>query len=273
MSTETSSKRPGRRAHLIIVLFAFALVLLPFLFWYQTWFGRRLPDRDIGKYLTDTSKPRQSQHALVQIGDRLAAGDTSVRQWYPQVIQVSSSPTLELRQTAAWIMGQDHTYAPFHEPLRKLLKDPEPMVRRNAALSLSNFRDADALPEIRAMLQPSTIVAPVSGVLTYRLKEGDRVNPGTLVARIGETEVRTQLPGEVRSLARSDGAEVKQGEPIVHLSADNDHAWEGLRALHGMGQAEDLEAVGRFVRGWPGMPDRLRQQAELTLAAIKSRVR
>lgn len=267
------SNRPGRRAYLLITLFAFALVLLPFLFWYQTWFGRRLPDRDIGKYLADTSKPRQSQHALVQIGDRLTAGDTSVRQWYPQVIHVSSNPSLELRQTAAWIMGQDHSYTPFRDALRKLLKDPEPMVRRNAALALSNFKDPDALPEIREMLQPSTVVAPTSGAVRYRLKEGDFVNPGTLVARIGETEVRTQLPGEVRSLAKPDGTEVKQGEPIAHLSADNDHAWEALRALHGMGGAEDLEPVSRYVRGWPGMPDRLRQQAELTMSAIKSRVR
>jgi hypothetical protein len=40
-------KRPGRRAYLLITLFAFLLVLFPFLFWYATWFGRKLSDRDI----------------------------------------------------------------------------------------------------------------------------------------------------------------------------------------------------------------------------------
>ena len=62
--------------------------------------------------------------------------------WYPQVVEQAASPNLEIRQTAAWIMGQDHNYAPFHEALLKLLHDPEPMVRRNAALGLAGFGDS-----------------------------------------------------------------------------------------------------------------------------------
>jgi hypothetical protein len=72
----------------------------------------------------------QINHALVQLGERLSRGQNASR-WYPQVIADSASPNLEIRQTAAWIMGQDHAYAPFHEALLKLLHDPEPMVRRN----------------------------------------------------------------------------------------------------------------------------------------------
>ena len=48
-------------------------------------------------------------------------------------------------------MGQDHRYQPFHEALLKLVNDPEPMVRRNAALGLTNFEDPAALP---VLLQP-----------------------------------------------------------------------------------------------------------------------
>jgi multidrug efflux pump subunit AcrA (membrane-fusion protein) len=265
------AKRPGKRAYLLVSLFTLALVGLPFLFWYQTWFGRKLTDATIAEYLADTSKPRHSQHALVQIADQLADGDTSAKQWYPEIVRLASSPAAELRQTTAWIMGRDHTYGPFHEALRKLLNDPEPIVRRNAALALCNFQDADALGELRKMLLPSEIAAPVAGVVRYRLKEGQFVNPGTLVARVGDTEIRAKLPGEVRSLVRQDGSQVTAGEEIVDLSADNDHALEALKALYVVGRREDLEPVQRYVRGWPGMPDNLREQATYTLKAIQSR--
>jgi len=172
-------KRPGRRAYLLITLFAFLLVLFPFLFWYGTWFGRRLSDREIDEYLNNAAaKPRQAQHALVQIGERLSRGDVQVKRWYPKIIDAASSPAIELRQSAAWIMGQDHSYEPFHDALRKLLSDPSPMVRRNAALSLSNFHDTAALPELRSMLKPSSILSPVAGRVTFRLKDGEYVNPG-----------------------------------------------------------------------------------------------
>src|SRR5579872_6736870 len=146
------SQRPSRKAYLLITLFAFLLVLFPFLFWYYTWFGRKLTDSDIDQYLADRSKPRHAQHALVQIGERLNQHRDATR-WYPGVIAQASSPSLELRQTAAWIMGQDRNYPPFHQTLLQLIHDPQPMVRRNAALALSVFDDAAARPELISMLR------------------------------------------------------------------------------------------------------------------------
>src|SRR5579872_4276836 len=105
------SQRPSRKAYLLITAFAFLLVLFPFLFWYYTWFGRKLTDDQIDAYFADTSKPRHAQHALVQIGERISQG-RNVSRWYPNVVQEASSPNLELRQTAAWIMGQDRSYVP-----------------------------------------------------------------------------------------------------------------------------------------------------------------
>ena len=61
-----------QRAYLLITLFALLLVLFPFLFWYMTWFGRKLSDAQITEYMADHGKPRHEQHALVQIGERLA---------------------------------------------------------------------------------------------------------------------------------------------------------------------------------------------------------
>jgi biotin carboxyl carrier protein len=264
------SSRPGRRAYLLIALFALALVLLPFLFWYNTWFGRKLSDSDLDAYFADRAKPRHAQHALVQVGERMTHRQNASR-WYPQVIAQSSSPVLEIRQTAAWIMGQDRTYAPFHEALLRLIHDPEPMVRRNAALSLAAFNDPAARPELIAMLRPYTLTAPEAGPLRYRLRVGDYVNPGTMIAHIGEKEVRSPVPGEVRALDARDGGAVQRGESLADLSADKNHVFEALRGLVLVGQKDDLEDVRRFTRPVSGMPEDVFRQAQLTVQAIEGR--
>src|SRR6202166_4028394 len=53
-----------------IVFFAtgWLIVLMPFLFWWNTWFGRHLSDQQLTEYLHDDKKPRHIQHALVQLG-------------------------------------------------------------------------------------------------------------------------------------------------------------------------------------------------------------
>jgi biotin carboxyl carrier protein len=267
-----SSKRPGPKAYLLITLFAVLLVLFPFLFWYYTWFGRRLSARDLDEYFADKSHPRHAQHALVQLSDRLARHE-NVSRWYPSVIQQVSSPNLELRETAAWVMGQDPSYAPFHEALLKLVHDPEPMVRRNAATALAAFGDATAREELDEMLRPYSVRAPVAGKLKYRLKLGDYVNPGTLVGHIGDAEIRSAVPGEVRSLDRQDGDTVNVGDGLADLSADPNHVWEALRGLYLVGQSPDLEEVQRYTRPVPGMPDRVVQQAQSTAEAIQTRAK
>jgi HEAT repeat protein len=265
-----SSKRPGPKAYLLITLFALLLVLFPFLFWYYTWFGRHLSASDIDQYFADKSKPRHAQHALVQLSDRLARHE-NISHWYPDVMAQASMPNLELRLTAAWVMGQDPTYAPFHETLLRLLHDSEPMVRRNAATSLAAFGDGAGRPELVDMLKPYTILAPVAGKIDYRLKLGDYVNPGTLVGHIGDTEVRSAVPGEVRDLDKREGDAVNTGDSLADLSADPNHVWEALRALYLVGQSSDLEAVQRFTRPNAGMPEKVLRQAELTAEAIRTR--
>src|SRR3989442_6277142 len=265
-----ASRRPGRRAYILITLFALALVLFPFLFWYNTWFGRKLGDAELDRYFSDSGKPRHAQHALVQLGERVAQ-HRNIARWYPRVLEQSASPSLEFRQTAAWIMGQDHGYAPFHEALGRLIRDPQPMVRRNAALALAGFNDPVARRELVAMLRPYPVLSPAQGALKYRLKPGDYANPGTLLARVGESEVRSPVPGEVRGLAGQDGRVVQAGDPLAELGADKNHVWEALRALYLVGQAEDLEQVRHFARPVPGMPDTVVRQALLTAQAIESR--
>jgi biotin carboxyl carrier protein len=266
----SSHRRPGRKAYLFITLLAFLMVLFPFLFWYQTWFGRKLTDTQLDEYFADRGKPRHTQHALVQIGERLQRHQ-DVARWYPRVIEASSSQSLELRTTAAWIMGQDPKYAPFHQTLLRLIQDPQPMVRRNAALALAAFGDPASRPELTAMLRTYTVNAPAAGVVKYRLKLGEYVNPGTLVARVGSTEVRSAVPGEVRSLEKQEGAKVQAGDALADLGADKNHVWEALRALDLVGQPADLEDVERFTRPLPGISDTIVRQATLTAETIRTR--
>jgi len=262
--------RPSRRVYLLVSLVALALVLLPFLFWYDTWFGRRLDDGRLDQYLKEANRPRRAQQALAQIGERIGRGDAAARRWYPRVVELASHTSAEMRQTTAWIMGQDRRHEPFRAPLRRLLADSSPMVRRNAALSLAGFGDPAALAELRAMLAPSTIAAPGDGTVRYRLKVGEYVNPGTLVARVGESEMRSILPGEIRRLLRPQGSAVRVGEPLVELAADQTHIWEALRGLYLVGEREDLEPVRQIARGM-GVSSRIRQQAALTARQISSR--
>ena len=145
------------------------------------------------------------------------------------------------------------------------------MVRRNAALSLAAFGDPTARGELVAMLRPYEVRSPVAGVVRYRLKLGDYVNPGTLLAHVGETEVRSSAPGEVRSLEHKEGDTVAQGDILADLSVDKNHAWEALRALYVVGQLQDLEDVQRFTRPVQGLPESVARQAALTVQAIQSR--
>jgi hypothetical protein len=262
------NRPPSRRAYLLVTLVAAALVLLPFWFWYDTWFGRRLGDDAIEEYLGNEERPRRIQQALVQIGERISRGDTGVRRWYPRLIELASHQNGELRQTVAWIMGQDRSHEPFRGALRRLLNDPLPLVRRNAALALAAFRDNSGLPELRGMLRPSVVLAPKSGTVQFRLQLGDYANPGTLLARINGTEVRSELPGPVREHLAKDGATIAKGQPLVSLGADDQHAWEALRALYLVGTRDEIDDARRFLRSSNG---KLAEQAQLTLRKIESR--
>src|SRR5271170_1437458 len=133
--------RMSTRNRLLFFATGWLIVLMPFLFWWNTWFGRRLSDKQLAEYLQDDKKPRHIQHALVQIGERVARHDVSVTRWYPDVVRLASYPIEEVRNTDAWVMGQDVSSkeaasAGFHEALLKMLTDPSIVVRGNAALSL-----------------------------------------------------------------------------------------------------------------------------------------
>jgi hypothetical protein len=199
----------SRKQMAMIIPAAIGVVVVPFMFWYQTWFGRGLTNIEMEQYLGDNQHPRKVQHALIQISARVTQDDSSVRRWYPQVVALARHPSPEIRAMSAWVMGQDNTSEVFRRALVECLEDSDPMVRRNAALSLVRFGDARGRPELVKILEP--------------------------------------------------------------VSPDFDQVWEALRGLYFVGQPEDLTGVERYQRGRTEMPDRVRQQAELTARAIRIR--
>ncbi|MFB3921323.1 MAG: HEAT repeat domain-containing protein [Terriglobia bacterium] len=269
-----SSALPKR--NLAIAIVPALLVLITFLFWYQTWFGRQLSDSEMTECLTENSAPHRTQHALAQLAERITRGDSSARRWYPQVIALASSRESGLRLMAAWTMGQDNRSPEFQNALRRLLDDPEPMVRRNAALGLARFEDASGRGELLAMLRPFTLTAPQAGTLSFRLGVGDDVRNGGIVAQIQPADgkridVLAPIAGQVDRRVATEGAAVAVGDPIAILAPSEDQVWESLRALYLIGSRDDLEEVERFMQGAPGTSDRIRQQAAAAAAAIRRR--
>ncbi|HEY0762242.1 MAG TPA: HEAT repeat domain-containing protein [Pyrinomonadaceae bacterium] len=256
-----------------ILFLAILFVAATFLAWYFSWFGRELSDADISKYLADEKNPRHVQHALLQIQQRMERGDTSAKNWYPQVVTLSGNPETEFRLTVAWLMGFDNKSQEFHDALVKLLRDPEPIVRRNAALALVRFEDSSGREELVSMLKPYVLKAPVEGVVASSMHEGSTVGRRTPLARIEQpdgkiAELRSPLPGRVNKIFKSNGSQVSRDEDLISLNSDEETVWEALRALAIVGTKDDLPVIQTYMESGSG---RVKEQAQLTLKAINHR--
>jgi len=258
-----------------ILILAILFVVGSFLAWYFTWFGRGLSDADISLYLVDEKHPRHVQHALLQIQQHIERGDQNAKQWYPQILALSDNGETEFRLTVAWLMGFDNKSEEFHQALLKLVKDPEPIVRRNAALALVRFNDPTGRPELLAMLSPYELKATTEGTVASTLKEGSQLARGTLLVRIAQNqntvEVRSPLPGKVKRLVAPSGSRVAPGAVLLTINSDEGSVWEALRGLALVGNASDLPVVERYTKNDQTVSERIKQQAALTARAIKSR--
>ncbi|MGQ0761388.1 MAG: HEAT repeat domain-containing protein [Acidobacteriota bacterium] len=300
------SRRPS---NIWLIIVASLFIIVPFLTWYFTWFGRALSDEKIVEYLADEKKPRNIQHALTQIESRMEKNDPTARKFYPRILELTKSPSAEVRKTVAWVMGQDNTSEEFHRALLSLLTDPEPLVRRNAALQLVRFTvngqpDGSGRPELRAMLQPFEAKSPIAGTIVSILPVGSELRAGALLARIRSAslsaslithhsspitsptspntqhptplpvsgdvqEFRAAVDGEIASLAVKEGDAVTAGQTIATLKPDEASVSAALRALAYVGTAEDLSLVESLAQA--GGNSEMASQASTTAKAIRSR--
>lgn len=289
-----STPPPKRPSNIWLIIVAALFIIVPFLTWYFTWFGRALSDEKIAEYLVDEKHPRNIQHALAQIEARMERNDQSVRKFYPRILELAKNPHAEVRKTVAWVMGQDNKSEEFHRALLDLLKDTEPLVRRNAALQLVRFTDANGKPdgsgrpELRAMLQPFEAKSPLNGTIVSILPVGSELRAGALLARIrvvspaatpntqpptpiyGDVqEFRAPVDGEIASLAVKEGDAVMAGQTIATLKPDAASMSAALRALAYVGTSEDLSAVMSLAQA--NVDADIGRQASVTANAIRSR--
>jgi hypothetical protein len=279
--TPDASKPPkprmSTRNRLLFFVTGWLIVLMPFLFWWNTWFGRQLSEKQLAEYLQDQKHPRHIQHALVQIGEQITRHDASVTQWYPQVVRLASDPVEEVRNTDAWVMGQDSSGAGFHEALLKMLADPSLMVRGNAALSLVRFGDASGRPQILELLQPATVIATQPGKVIDTSAVGTTIHQAGIVAKLqaGDQtiEIRSPITGRLRTLSAQTGQTVAAGAAIATIDPGTEQVWEALRALYLIGQPEDIAAVTPYERELPDISNDVRHQAIETEKAIRDRMK
>ncbi len=269
------ARTPRRPSNIWLIIVAALFIIVPFLAWYFTWFGRNLSDADIATYLAEEKNPRHIQHALLQVEQKIERRDPSAKQFYPQIISSSKSSFAEVRKTAAWVMGQDPGSEEFHQALLALLKDTEPLVRRNAALQLIRFGDAAGRPELLSMLKSFEARSPIAGKIVSLLPQGSTIRAGAMLARIRDTsdnvqEFRSPVDGKVAAPALfKEGDQVTANQTLFVLTPDQTTVLDALRALAYVGAKEDLPAIESCAQN--GADAEIVQQARQTIQAIQTR--
>lgn len=267
--------RPRRPSNIWLIIVAALFIVVPFLTWYLTWFGRGLSDRELTTYLTDQNNPRHMQHALLQVEAKIETNDPGAKQFYPQIIAAAKSSIPEVRKTAAWVMGQDNKSAEFHAALVNLIKDEDPLVRRNAALQLVRFGDASGLDELRAMLKPFEAKTPVAGTIIGLLPVNSTIRAGGMLARIRDAsnnlfEYRSPVDGKVLyPPVAKEGDQLTPNQTVARLLPDQATIIDALQALSYVGTKEDLSLIDDSIR--IDTSAEVTNQAKQTAQAIRSR--
>lgn len=297
-SDATAVPPPRHRGPPVVILVPvlLACVLVPFLFWQGTWFGKPLSADEIVRRLvalrptslpagtgTDIGKLRRAQHALEQISQRIQAREgrataghpAEPEQFYPHVLALVQHPAPVIRRTVAWLMQEDQREARFTEPLAALLRDADPSVRRNAALGLARRGDRRAVEVLREMLVPYRVPSTAAGTIAAILHAGTRVREGNEIARIDlgsgtATEIRAPLQGTILEALASRGQRVERGDPLVALEPSSQHVFYALVGLAVFGEPKDLPLVQPYLE-LDAHGRRVQQQARRTRQEILRR--
>lgn len=279
----TSAKSPPKWP--IFLLLAAALIV-PAVFWRQSWFGSQLSDEEILRRLSQGENPRQLQHACEQISRRMQRDPQGARQFYDPLVALADHPDEQIRCVVAWCMGEEGGgHEPFHRALLGLLKDQAPGVRYNAALALVRFDEPAARPVLCEMLVPYTVSAewqgPSSeGAVIESLDRKDPVRPRTQIVLVDTGQEQPQpvlapLGGRIGQLLVGVGRPVAKGQPLCTIEPEFQQIYQALRALTLVGKPEDEEYVQPYLDPHDSFSgaqrSRLQTQARLTTEAIRRR--
>jgi len=139
---------PNRAAAVIVFFAAWIAVVGGF----YLWRGMHTEKADLGTRLQNPANPKAMQDATIELAARMKNHDPEAQHWYPTLLAMTNNASAEVRGTAAWIMANDTTRDDFHQALLRLVKDPSPSVRANAAVSLARFKDPAGHQTALAML-------------------------------------------------------------------------------------------------------------------------
>ena len=176
----------GSSRNTLIFIIPILVVLITFLFWYQTWFGRPLSEREMSQYLSDTSVPHNTQHALAQLSDRMARGDGMARRWYPEIIALAQNKEPQLRD----MLLPFTLAAPQAGTLKFCLKEQDAVQSGGIVARISSVGGANSVD----------VVSPMAGkVARLAVKEGGQIGARVAIAVIGPGEA--QVFEALRALA------------------------------------------------------------------------
>src|SRR5215831_9678016 len=267
--------RSSRPSNIWLIVVAALFIIVPFLTWYLTWFGRGLSDQELASYLSEQGNPRHIQHALLQVEAKSEKSEPDAKQFYPQIVAAAKNPVPEVRKTAAWVMGADNKSEDFHQALLPLIKDEDPLVRRNAALQLVRFGDSSGHEELRSMLMPFEAKPSIPGTIIGLLPVNSSIHAGAMLARIRDAsnnlyEFRSPVDGKVMYPAvAKEGDQITSNQTIARLLPDRATIFDALRALEFVGTKEDLELVESALR--MDTSAEVANQSAQTTKAIKAR--
>jgi len=261
----------------IILVIAWIVALVPFLFFRETWFSRPLSDQQVGEYLHSDHKPDQIQYALSQIGQRMSRHDASVTIWYPDLLRLCSHRSEDVRIEDAEAMSNDPSRGDFHEALLRMLRDQSRAVRLRAALALVRFGDDAGHKEIVDSLAPWALETDSDGRVNYLARVGSSVRRGAVIAEVmtpaGSATFRTPVSGRVQYVSVRVNDPISKGTELLSIAPNAQQVMASLVALYQIGLPEDLPIIAGFQQLLPDMPQRVTQQAVLTERAIRERAK
>jgi HEAT repeat protein len=277
---------PSRAKPIVPFVLLLATVLVPTLFWFQNSFARELSDERLAAYLDARASATEVQHAVTELSRRIEAESRGAAPkgkpasaFYESVAALGKAEGPDgaaKRQSAAWLMQFDARADVFRRALHALLADPAPLVRWNAATSLSRFGDPAARPALLEMLRPYDVLASTAGtfhadaVLEETMGVGSGGRLGTVTTTAGKMEILSPVLGRVMSLA-TDGKAVVPGDMLARLAPSQAAGMNAMAALAlpGMGRPEDVAVIEEFLRHQPTLQPQVEKQAQATKSALR----
>jgi len=279
-----------------ITVFLVVTLLTTALIWRGCWYGSPLSDTEIETYLEGGGDLGDIHKALNKIDERLVRGDSSVEKFFPLLVPLCEHEDANTRKAVAWVMSDAELHNPFRVHLLKLTRDPNILVRLQAALGLARHTHALGIrsenPSKEDMSQAASlgtasrdvlltaldripIEAPSDGKISDMLRKGEPLITGMRLARIQSGdgslhEVLSPLDGKVVRTEVTPNQVISRGDVILQVQPGDAIIRNALVGLYMVGKAEDAPIVRRLVDGHFEVSEETLDQARQTARRLEN---